>query len=128
MDSLVSLLPFVLIAALFWLLMIRPAQRRQREARSVQRSADVGTEVLLTAGIYARVVEAGDADLVVEVSPGTTMKVVRAAVLRVVSDETVPEPDLPGAAADPDAPSDDPVDVQPEVEADVRPTAEDTEH
>lgn len=92
MDALVSLLPFVLIAAVFWLLMIRPAQRRQREAQLVQRSAEVGAEVLLTSGIYGRVVEAGEEDLRIEVSPGTTLKIVRAAVLRVVTDPEVPEP------------------------------------
>ena len=50
--ELASLLPIVGIALLFWLLLIRPAQRRQRETRQMQSSLEVGDEVMLTSGIY----------------------------------------------------------------------------
>ncbi len=36
MEELVSLLPLVGIALLFWLLIIRPAQRRQKELGRMQ--------------------------------------------------------------------------------------------
>ena len=40
-ESLGALLPFVVIAGLFWLILIRPAQRRQRQAQATQRAAEL---------------------------------------------------------------------------------------
>lgn len=88
MDAIASLLPFVAIAALFWFLLIRPAQRRQREAHAVQRAADVGSEVMLTSGIFGIVMAADDETLQLEVAPGTVVKVARGAVARVLGDES----------------------------------------
>ncbi|QLQ10722.1 MAG: preprotein translocase subunit YajC [Nocardioidaceae bacterium] len=106
MESLAALLPFLLIGAVFYLLMIRPAQRRQREAQAVQRSADIGAQVVLTSGIYGRVVTTTDEDVEVEIAPGTQIKVVRQAILRVIP-EAIPDsapgtiPDTPESLTDP---------------------------
>jgi len=51
-SELASLLPLLGIAVLFWALMIRPAQRRQRELRQMQSSLEVGDEVMLSSGMY----------------------------------------------------------------------------
>jgi preprotein translocase subunit YajC len=95
-ETLASLLPFVVIAVLFWLILIRPAQRRQRKAAATQRAADVGSEIMLTSGIYGTVKAADDETLDLEISPGTTVKVARGAVAKVVS-----ETDTPDQAEDP---------------------------
>ena len=55
MKELVSLLPYVAILAIMWLLFLRPAQRRNRELRAMQRSLSVGEEILLTSGIFGTV-------------------------------------------------------------------------
>ncbi len=93
MEAVAQLLPFVAIAALFWFLMIRPAQRRQREQQSTQRAAEVGSEIMLTSGIFGTVTGAGDETLELEVAPGTTLRVARAAVARVLN----PEPEQAGS-------------------------------
>lgn len=87
MKAVAQLLPFVVIAALFWFLLIRPAQRRQRAAQNTQRSAEVGSEVMLTSGIFGTVTGADDESLQLEVSPGTTIKVARGAVARVLNEQ-----------------------------------------
>ena len=51
MDNLLPVLPFVGIALLFWLLFLRPAQRRQQAASRMQRALNVGDKVMLTSGI-----------------------------------------------------------------------------
>ena len=48
MEGLVSLLPLVAIALLFWLLIIRPQSRRQKEIARMQGALAVGDEVMLT--------------------------------------------------------------------------------
>jgi len=75
---------FVLIAVFFWMLLIRPARRRQAQLKETQSSLEYGTEVMLGAGIYGRVVGFDENTINLEVSPGTTMKVARAAIVRVV--------------------------------------------
>ena len=100
-ESLGALLPFVVIAGLFWLILIRPAQRRQRQARATQRAAEVGSEIMLTSGIFGTVTGADDETLDLEIAPGTTVKVARGAVAKVISspettDHAEDSADLPG--------------------------------
>jgi preprotein translocase subunit YajC len=106
-NGLEQLLPFVLIAAVFWFLLIRPQRKRQAALAATQRSIELGDEVLLGAGIVGRVVEAGDEFLQLEISPGARMKVVRGAVVRVLTEERAPETEL---RPDPTDPTTGPVD------------------
>jgi preprotein translocase subunit YajC len=79
-SQLVSLLPLVAIALLFWLLLIRPQQRRQKELAQMQASLKVGDEVMLTSGIYGTLRDTADDHLRVEIAEGVTVKVARGAV------------------------------------------------
>jgi preprotein translocase subunit YajC len=84
-DNLLPVLPLLGIALLFYLLFVRPAQRRQRALGNLQGELSVGDEVMLTSGIIG-VLRALDEETVqLEVSEGVTLKVVRAAVGRVVT-------------------------------------------
>jgi preprotein translocase subunit YajC len=83
-EGLVSLFPLVGIALLFWLLIIRPAQRRQRELKHMQGSLEVGDEVMLTSGVFGTLQAIADDHLLVEVAEGVTLKVARGAVGSVV--------------------------------------------
>lgn len=89
MPELVSLLPIVGIALLFWLLIIRPASRRQKELVRMQSALEVGDEVMLTSGIFGRLTSTDRDHLTVELAPGVTVKVARGAIASVVSGEVV---------------------------------------
>ena len=79
-DLASTLLPLVAIALVFWLLIIRPQSRRQRELRDMQSSLSVGDEVVLTSGIFG-MVRGVDRRLVqVEIASGVIIRVARAAV------------------------------------------------
>ena len=92
MQELVSLLPLVAIALLFWLLIIRPASRRQKDQVRMQSSVKLGDEVMLTSGIFGTVSEVTDDRLMVEIAPGVTIRVARGAIGSVVrTDEPEPE-------------------------------------
>jgi len=95
-KGLEQLLPFVLIAVVFWLLLIRPQRRRQAELVRTQKALEIGDEVLLGAGIVARVATLGDEYLHVEVSPGVRMKVARQAIIRTLPPEEQPLDDRIG--------------------------------
>ncbi len=88
MQDLAGFLPFVLIALVFWFLIIRPQRRRQQQLASTQSSVTPGTEVMLGSGIYGTVAAVDDDTLQLVLAPGTTIKVARQAIVRVVEPET----------------------------------------
>ena len=104
MNDWASLLPFVLIVLVFWFLVVRPARRQQQKLAATQSAVQVGTEVMLGSGIYGTVISVGDETLQLEVAPGTTMKVARQAVVKVVENEA-PAPHVEPARND-DSPTD----------------------
>lgn len=83
-DQLAGILPLVLIVLAFWFLVIRPARKRQQEMTRVQSSVDVGSQVMLGSGIYGTVTAVADDTVQLEIAPGTSVKVARQAVVRVV--------------------------------------------
>jgi len=102
----VEFLPLVGIVLLFWLFIIRPQSRRQKELRSMQSSLSVDDEVMLTSGVFATVREIEDDHVKVEIAPGIVIKVVRGAVGNKVEQhvdedeaDAEPENDEPGAGA-----------------------------
>jgi preprotein translocase subunit YajC len=117
-EELVSLLPIVGIALLFWLLIIRPASRRQRELRRLQDSLNVGDEVMLTSGIYGRLTTVDDDNLHVAIADGVEIKIAKGAIASIVR----PEP----AEDEYDEPETEP-ETGPETEPETEPVADDAE-
>ncbi len=89
MPELVSLLPIVAIGLLFWLLIIRPASRRQKELSRMQDALKSGDEVMLTSGIFGRLVDTEEDHVLIEVAEGVNLRVARGAVGTVVHQELV---------------------------------------
>lgn len=83
-ETLGTLFPLLLIVLAFWLLVIRPARKRQTEMTRIQNSVQIGSEVMLGSGIFGTVTSIGDDTLGLAVAPGTEIKVARQAVVRVI--------------------------------------------
>jgi preprotein translocase subunit YajC len=86
-EGIVSLLPLVAIALLFWLLIIRPASKRQKDQARMQSAVTVGEQVMLTSGIFGTVIELTDDGLMLEIAPGVVVRVARGAVGSIVQRE-----------------------------------------
>ncbi len=84
MQELVSLLPIVGIALLFWLLIIRPQSKRQRAVREMQSELQPGQEVMLTAGVFGTIEQITDEYLLLRIADGVVIKVIKGAVGNVV--------------------------------------------
>ncbi len=110
-KDLAGFLPFVLIALVFWFLIVRPQRRRQQDLASTQTSLDVGTEVMLGSGIFGTVASLDDETIQLQLAPGTTIKVARQAVVKVLDThehgETQHDSDTDSGPADPTDPTDD---------------------
>jgi len=89
-NDLAALLPLVAILALFWFMVIRPQQRRQKDVVRLQESIQVGQHVMMSSGIYGTVVSLADDRARLEIAPGTQIDIARAAIAKV--DEPLPQP------------------------------------
>jgi preprotein translocase subunit YajC len=102
MAELVPLL-FIAIAVVFLLVLpMRQRNRAMQQAKLLQDSLEIGTEVMTTSGLYGTVVELGDDTIDLEISPGVTVRWAKAAVAEVKS-AVVAEPETARADSEPDA-------------------------
>ena len=83
-----QLIIIVAMFALLWLLLIRPQRARIQEQRRLHAEVEVGDEILTAGGLYGHVRELGEEDdLVVEIAPGTEVRMARRAVAAIVPPE-----------------------------------------
>ena len=78
-DIFVSLMPLILIFAVFYFLLIRPQQKRQKAHRESVTATKKGDKILTGGGIYATVVKAveGSEDVTVEIADSVRIRVAR---------------------------------------------------
>jgi preprotein translocase subunit YajC len=93
-----SFMPILMIALLFgvmYFMMIRPQQKRRREAEQMQSSIGPGDEVVTIGGLYGTVTSVDDETVMLEVAPGVQTRYARPAIARVISKtpeaETIPD-------------------------------------
>lgn len=72
----------------FWLLVLRPASRRQKALVRLQEGLQVGQRVMLASGLFGTLTTLTDERAFVEIAPGVEVEVMRAAVTSI---ETAPE-------------------------------------
>ncbi len=77
-DFFVSLLPFILIFAIMYFLIIRPQQQRVKAHREMVANVRRGDTVVTQGGIIGRVTKViGDSELQVEIADGVRVRIVR---------------------------------------------------
>jgi preprotein translocase subunit YajC len=59
-QGIFQFLPFIAIAAIFYLLMIRPMRRQEQERQALARNLKKNDEVLTRSGFYVTVVDVGE--------------------------------------------------------------------
>ena len=79
----------LLTVGAFYLLLWRPQKRRMTAVRDLQAQLREGDEVMTTSGIYGRIIELRDDELMLEIAPGTNIRMARGAVgSRLADDDT----------------------------------------
>lgn len=68
-------------------LMMRSQRRKASQQQNLQRSAGIGSEIMTTAGIFGTIVDEDEDEgtIILEIAPGTQIKLIRGAISRVVS-------------------------------------------
>jgi preprotein translocase subunit YajC len=82
-----QLIIIVALLALLWLLMIRPARRRQVAQHELLAGIEVGDEILSAGGLYGHVREIDGDELLVEVAPDIRLRMARRAVAAIIEPE-----------------------------------------
>ena len=77
LGSVGSLLPFALMFAVFYFLMIRPASKQRKQHQAMLNALKKDDEVVTTGGIYGRIVGIDDKVATLEVSDRVKIRILR---------------------------------------------------
>lgn len=88
MESGLSSLIFLgLLIAIFYFMLIRPQKKRMESHRQLVESVGPGDEIITMTGLYGTVRAIGDEDVEVEIAPGTTVRFLKSAIGRRVTED-----------------------------------------
>src|ERR1035437_4323549 len=76
-----GLLPIILIVAIFYFLMIMPAQRRQKKVGEMLKNLKNGDKVITNGGIYGTIVGLEDDALQLRIAEQVKIKISRSAIV-----------------------------------------------
>ena len=86
MEQYGQLLSLAVIAVAFYMLMIRPQQKRQKEHQALMASLMVGDRVVTIGGVYGTISSVDDGRVGVEVAPSVIIEFDRAAIAKKLGD------------------------------------------
>ena len=92
-QLLVGILPWLLIFVIFYMLMIRPQQRRVKEHQAAINAVKKGDEVITGGGIRGKVTKVTDDEAEVEIAQGVKIRVIKSTISTVLSPNTKPAND-----------------------------------
>jgi preprotein translocase subunit YajC len=88
-DSLMSMLPLVLMFVVLYFVMIRPQMKKQKEHRAMIDALAKGDEVVTAGGVLGKVSKLGDSFVGVEIANGVEIQIQRQAVVQVLPKGTI---------------------------------------
>jgi preprotein translocase subunit YajC len=83
------LLPMALIFIVFYFLLIRPQQKRQKEHAAMLKTLTSGNEVLTTGGLMGTVNSVTEHYVAIEISEGVEIKIQKSSVSAIVPKGTI---------------------------------------
>lgn len=86
MDMLTTVLPLVLMFAIFYFLLIRPQQKQQKAVREMQSSLQKGDKIITIGGLHGILDSIDENKIVLKVGDGTRLTFDRRSVREVAKD------------------------------------------
>lgn len=90
---LVGILPWILIFGIFYLLLIRPQQKQQKQHRDAIAAVKKGDEVVTGGGLRGRVTRVTDTEVEVEIAPNVKVRAVKSSLGQVIDPTAKPAND-----------------------------------
>lgn len=80
LGSMGGLFPIILLFGVFYFMLIRPQQRKEKERQKMISELRVGRRISFAGGLIGTIIEAKEQTFVVEICSGATVEVARGAV------------------------------------------------
>ena len=90
---LIGIAPWLLIFIIFYVLLIRPQQRRAKEHQAELASVKKGDEVITGGGLRGRVTKVSDSEVEVEIAQGVKVRAVKSTLTQIVRPNAKPAND-----------------------------------
>ena len=87
-DSLMSMLPIILMFVIMYFILIRPQMKKAKEHKTMLEALQKGDEVIAV-GILGKITKISDSYLSLEIAPNTTIQVQKSAVTTLLPKGTV---------------------------------------
>ncbi|MCA0969961.1 preprotein translocase subunit YajC [Halobacillus litoralis] len=86
METLVGLLPIILMFVIFYFLLIRPQQKKQKQVQQMQSDLQKGDRIITIGGMHGTIHAIDEGTLVLTVQDGTQMKFDRSSIREKMND------------------------------------------
>lgn len=87
LEGVISFLPLVVVLVVFYFLLIRPQQKKDKEDKAMRENLDIGDEIITAGGIIGRVVSIKEDTLVIETgSDRSKLRIAKWAVAQNISE------------------------------------------
>lgn len=87
-QFLIGIVPWLLVFVIFYVLMIRPQQRRVKQHQAAIAAVKKGDEVVTGGGIRGKVTKVSDEEAEVEIASGVRVRVVKSTLTHIVGSGT----------------------------------------
>ena len=87
LGALGGLLPMVLIIAVFYMLLIRPQQKRQRQLQETISQLKIGDRVVTTGGVIGTITTVRDSSFLIRSADKSILEIARSAVAGIDEEE-----------------------------------------
>ncbi len=79
-NPIMSFLPLILIAVVFYFFMIRPQTKRMKDQKNFIENLSKGDKIVTVGGIHGKIAEINDDTFLMEIEGGVKMKIDRVSV------------------------------------------------
>ena len=86
-NLVLSLVPFLLIFAIFYFLLILPQQKKQKQMRQMLEGLKKGDKVVTASGIWGTVTNMGKQTVTLQISDNTKIKIQREHIARIRTED-----------------------------------------
>jgi len=112
MQQYSTLIFIALLVAAFYFLILRPQRKRQQALQQTMHALSPGSRVMLGSGVFGTVVSVGPRQVVLEVSPGAELTVLKQAISKVVTEDDEDRLEEEDELEEEFTSSDEPIDLQ----------------
>ena len=71
----INILLLVALVAIFYFMMIRPQQKRQKDIQKAREAMKVGDKVITSGGIHGKIKDLGETSMLIEISEGVRVRI-----------------------------------------------------